>query len=153
MRPLVEIGESTVSDTIYRGIATSTGDGRAGGRALTNDGLLDITLAIPKEMGGPGGATNPEQLFAAGWASCFHSALKAVAAQQKTQISDSAVIAEVGVEKTPEGGFGLNAALHVELSGVDQETADKLVEAAHAMCPYSNATRGNLPVTLDVTVA
>jgi Ohr subfamily peroxiredoxin len=142
-----------VTDTIYTDIATSTGDGRAGGQARTNDGLLDITLAIPKEMGGPGGATNPELLFAAGWASCFHSALKAVAAQQKTQLSDSAVTVEVGVEKTPEGGFGLNAALHVEVSGVEQGAADKLVEAAHAMCPYSNATRGNLPMSIDVTVA
>ncbi|KAA0933734.1 organic hydroperoxide resistance protein [Streptomyces apricus] len=142
-----------MTDTIYRGIATSTGDGRAGGRARTNDGLLDVTLAIPKEMGGPGGATNPEQLFAAGWASCFHSALKAVAAQQQIQISDSAVVVEVGVEKTPEGGFGLNAALHVELAGIAQDVADKLVEAAHAMCPYSNATRGNVPVELTVTVA
>jgi extradiol dioxygenase len=100
--------------------------------------LLDITLAIPEEMGGPGGATNPEQLFAAGWASCFHSALKAVAAQRKTRVTDSAVVAEVQVHATPEGGFTLAAALHVELSGVDQTTADELVEAAHAICPYSN---------------
>src|SRR3954453_11245814 len=126
MRPLVEIGESTVSDTIYRGIATSTGDGRAGGRALTNDGLLDITLAIPKEMGGPGGATNPEQLFAAGWGSGFPSAPQAVAAQRKTRVTASAVVAEVQVHATPEGGFTLAAALHVELSGVDQATADEL---------------------------
>ncbi|MFJ8936539.1 OsmC family protein [Streptomyces sp. NPDC102365] len=79
--------------------------------------------------------------------------VKAVAAQQQIQISDSAVVVEVGVEKTPEGGFGLNATLHVELAGVAQEAADKLVEAAHAMCPYSNATRGNAPVALDVTGA
>ncbi|GAA4663917.1 MULTISPECIES: organic hydroperoxide resistance protein [Amycolatopsis] len=142
-----------MSDSLYTGIATSTGDGRAGGRARTNDGLLDVTLAIPKEMGGPGGATNPEQLFAAGWASCFHSAVKAVAAQRKVDVSDSAVVAEVQVHPTPEGGFSLSAALHVELAGVDQATADQLVEAAHAMCPYSNATRGNIPVTVDATVA
>ncbi|WP_434445482.1 organic hydroperoxide resistance protein [Lentzea sp. E54] len=142
-----------MSAPLYTGIATSTGDGRAGGQARSDDGLLDINLAIPKEMGGPGGATNPEQLFAAGWASCFHSALKAVAAQRKTQVTDSAVVAEVQVLPTPEGGFGLSAALHVELSGVDQATADELVEAAHAMCPYSNATRGNIPVTVDATVA
>ncbi len=138
---------------LYLGIATSTGDGRAGGQARSDDGLLDITLAIPKEMGGPGGATNPEQLFAAGWASCFHSALKAVAAQRKTAVADSAVVAEVQVHSTPEGGFTLSAALHVELSDVDQATADELVEAAHAICPYSNATRGNIPVTVDATVA
>ncbi|GAB3572680.1 organic hydroperoxide resistance protein [Amycolatopsis endophytica] len=142
-----------MSDTLYTGIATSTGDGRAGGRARTNDGLLDLSLAIPKEMGGPGGATNPEQLFAAGWASCFHSALKAVAAQRKVRVADSAVVAEVRVHPTPQGGFSLSAALHVELSGVDQSTADQLVEAAHAVCPYSNATRGNIPVTVDATVA
>ncbi|MGW5722563.1 organic hydroperoxide resistance protein [Amycolatopsis sp. NPDC003865] len=138
---------------LYLGIATSTGDGRAGGQARTDDGLLDISLAIPKEMGGPGGATNPEQLFAAGWASCFHSALKAVAAQRKVEITDSAVVAEVQVHSTDEGGFTLSAALHAELSGVDQTTADRLVEGAHAICPYSNATRGNIPVTVDATVA
>jgi Ohr subfamily peroxiredoxin len=142
-----------MTNALYTGIATSTGDGRAGGRAATNDGLLDLTLAIPGEMGGPGGATNPEQLFAAGWASCFHSALKAVAAQEKIAISDSAVVAEVGLHPNGQGGFSLSAALHVELSGVDQATADKLTESAHAVCPYSNATRGNIPVSVDATVA
>jgi osmotically inducible protein OsmC len=142
-----------MSEPVYVGVATSTGDGRAGGRASSNDGLLDVVLAIPKEMGGPGGATNPEQLFAAGWASCFHSALKAVAAQNKTPVVDSAVVAEVQVHATPEGGFSLGAALHVELSGVDQAVADQLVEAAHSICPYSNATRGNVAVTIDATVA
>jgi osmotically inducible protein OsmC len=142
-----------MTKALYRGIATSTGDGRAGGQVRTDDGLLDFSLAIPKEMGGPGGATNPEQLFAAGWASCFHSALKAVAAQRKVKITDSAVVAEVQVHSTPEGGFSLSAALHAELAGVDQATADQLVEGAHAMCPYSNATRGNIPVTVDATVA
>jgi lipoyl-dependent peroxiredoxin len=149
----MEKGTPVMSEPVYLGIATSTGDGRAGGQARTDDGLLDISLAIPKEMGGPGGATNPEQLFAAGWASCFHSALKAVAAQRKTPIADSAVVAEVGLHSTPEGGLGLSAALHVELSGVDQAVADELVEAAHAVCPYSNATRGNIPVIIDATVA
>lgn len=142
-----------MSESLYTAIATSTGDGRAGGRAVTNDDLLDVTLAIPREMGGPGGATNPEQLFAAGWASCFHSALKAVAAAQKITVTDSAVVAEVSVHPTDQGGFSLSAALHVELAGVDQATADGLVEAAHAVCPYSNATRGNIPVTVDATVA
>ncbi|SER71938.1 peroxiredoxin, Ohr subfamily [Lentzea xinjiangensis] len=142
-----------MSAPLYVGIATSTGDGRAGGRARSDDGLLDLSLAIPREMGGPGGATNPEQLFAAGWASCFHSAVKAVAAQRKIEVADSAVVAEVGVHPTPEGGFSLSAALRVELSDVDQATADGLVEAAHAICPYSHATRGNIPVTVDATVA
>ncbi|MFG2514175.1 organic hydroperoxide resistance protein [Streptomyces sp. NPDC048584] len=139
-----------MTDTIYAGIATSTGDGRAGGRVQTDDGLLDLSLAIPKEMGGPGGATNPEQLFAAGWAACFHSALKAVAAQQKTTLASSTVVAEIGVQRTPEGGFGLSATLRIELSDIEQSAADKLVEAAHAMCPYSNATRGNIPVVFEV---
>jgi Ohr subfamily peroxiredoxin len=142
-----------MADSIYTAVATSTGDGRAGGHVVTDDGVLALGLAIPREMGGPGGATNPEQMFAAGWASCFHSALKAVAAAQKIKVNDSAVIAEVGLNPLDGGGFGLSAALHVELLGVDQATADKLVEGAHAMCPYSNATRGNIPVTVDATVA
>jgi osmotically inducible protein OsmC len=141
-----------MSEALYTAVATSTGDGRAGGRATTDDGLLDVTLAIPKSMGGPGGATNPEQLFAAGWASCFHSALKLVAAQQKVTFSDSAVVAEVTVHPTSEGGFTLSAALHVEFGGLDQATADQLVQAAHTICPYSNATRGNIAVTVDATV-
>lgn len=142
-----------MSEPVYTAVATSTGDGRAGGRAVSNDGLIDLTLAIPREMGGPGGATNPEQLFAAGWASCFHSALKAVAAGQKATFSDSAVVAEIGVHRTEQGGFGLSAALHVEMGGIKQDSAESLVAAAHAVCPYSNATRGNIPVTVDVTVS
>jgi osmotically inducible protein OsmC len=142
-----------MADSVYTAVATSTGDGRAGGQVVSDDGVLDLTLAIPTEMGGPGGGTNPEQMFAAGWASCFHSALKAVAAAHKVKINDSAVIAEVGIAPLDGGGYGLSAALHVEVSGVDQETADKLVEGAHAMCPYSNATRGNIPVTVDTTIA
>ncbi|MFF9490725.1 organic hydroperoxide resistance protein [Streptomyces sp. NPDC014676] len=142
-----------MADTIYTGIATSTGEGRAGGRVQTDDGLLDLSLAIPKEMGGPGGATNPEQLFAAGWAACFHSALKAVAAGQKTTLGSSAVVTEIGVQRTPEGGFGLSATLRIELPDLEQAAADELVEAAHAMCPYSNATRGNIPVGFEVKAA
>jgi Ohr subfamily peroxiredoxin len=140
-------------ESLYTAVATSTGDGRAAGRATSSDGLLDVTLAIPRDMGGPGGATNPEQLFAAGWAACFHSALKAVAAGRKISISDSAVVTEVSVHPTGQGGFSLSAAVHAELGGVDQATADALVTAAHAVCPYSNATRDNIPVTLDATIA
>ncbi|SDS75012.1 peroxiredoxin, Ohr subfamily [Microlunatus soli] len=142
-----------MTEAVYTAIATSTGDGRAGGRATSDDGLIDLSLAIPQEMGGPGGATNPEQLFAAGWAACFHSALKAVAAARKITINDSAVVAEVGLLPTAEGGFGLSADLHVEVGGVEQATADALVAAAHQVCPYSNATNGNIPVTIDATVA
>jgi osmotically inducible protein OsmC len=136
---------------LYTAVATATGEGR-NGHSRSSDGLVDVDLAIPKEMGGAGGATNPEQLFAAGYAACFHSALKLVAQQQKAAITDSAVTAEVGIGPNDAGGFGLEVALHVELGGVDQATADALVEAAHQVCPYSNATRGNIPVTVDATV-
>lgn len=142
-----------MSAPVYTAIATSTGDGRAGGHTVSSDGLLDLTMAVPKEMGGPGGGPNPELLFAAGYATCFHSALKAVAAQQKITISDSAVVAEIGIGPNDQGGFELSGALHVELGGVDQETADQLVEQAHQVCPYSNATRGNVDITVDATVA
>ena len=118
----------------------------------SSDGLIELDLAVPKEMGGAGGATNPEQLFAAGYAACFHSALKGVAREQKIDVSGSAVAAEVGIGPLHEGGYGLTVALHVELSGLDQDTADELVEQAHRRCPYSNATRGNIDVAVDATV-
>ncbi|WP_404475390.1 organic hydroperoxide resistance protein [Microbacterium aerolatum] len=143
-----------MSATLYATTATSTGEGRAGGRAITDDGLLDVTLAIPASMGGPGGATNPEQLFAAGWASCFHSALKMIAAQQKQSLGESTVSADVWLTKTEAGGLALNAALRVRISGgATQHQAEALVAAAHEVCPYSVATRGNIPVTLTTTVA
>lgn len=138
---------------VYSATATSTGEGRAGGRVATDDGALDLTLAVPPAMGGPGGGTNPEQLFAAGWAACFHSALKGVAAAAKTPIRDSAVVADIGILPNGLGGYTLEAALHVEIGGVDQATAEKLVEQAHQVCPYSNATRGNIEVSLETTVA
>jgi Ohr subfamily peroxiredoxin len=137
---------------LYTAAAMSSGDAR-NGHVRSSDGLLDFDLAAPKEMGGAGGATNPEQLFAAGYSACFHSALKLVAKNQKVEISDSAVSAEVGIGPNDAGGFGLTIALHVELSGVDQATADELAEAAHQVCPYSDATRGNIDVTVDATVA
>ena len=143
-----------MADTLYTAVATATGDGRAGGRAVSDDGQLDVTLAVPRAMGGPGGGTNPEQLFAAGWSSCFHSALKMVAAQRKVPVTDSAVVAEVDLVPNGDGGFSLGATLHVELGGgVTQELAEELAEAAHAVCPYSRATRGNIPVTVRTTVA
>ncbi|NTW39821.1 MAG: organic hydroperoxide resistance protein [Cellulomonadaceae bacterium] len=137
---------------LYTAVATATGDGRDG-RTRSSDGLVDHELAVPKEMGGAGGATNPEQLFAAGYAACFHSALKLVARRAGASITDSAVTAEVGIGPNGDGGFGLEVALRVELGGVDQATADALVEAAHGVCPYSNATRGNVPVVLEAIVA
>lgn len=142
-----------MSAAVYTAIATSTGDARAGGHTTSSDGLLDLTMAVPTEMGGPGGGTNPEQLFAAGYATCFHSALKGVAASEKITISDSAVIAEIGIGPNGDGGYQLSGALHVELGGVDQQTADRLVQQAHQVCPYSNATRGNVDITVDATVA
>ncbi len=137
--------------TLYTAVASSTGNGR-NGHVRSSDGLLEADLAVPKEMGGPGGATNPEQLFAAGYAACFHSALKGVARGWTIDVTDSAVTAEVGIGPLDGGRYGLSVALLVELSGIDQVTADELVEAAHQVCPYSNATRGNVEVTLETTV-
>ncbi|GAB3633132.1 organic hydroperoxide resistance protein [Microbacterium shaanxiense] len=140
--------------SLYTAVATSTGDGRAGGRATTDDGLLDVTLAIPTSMGGPGGATNPEQLFAAGWSSCFHSALKLVASRRQLKLTDSTVTAEIAVVPTETGGFTLSAALRVHIGdGIDPEVAESLTAAAHEVCPYSAATRGNIPVELTTTTA
>ncbi len=140
--------------TIYTASATATGEGR-NGHTRSSDGVLDFDLAIPVEMGGPGGPnTNPEQLFAAGYAACFHSAVKRVASNAKAPIADTAVTADVSIGANESGvGFGLAVALHVEMSGVDRETADDLVAQAHQRCPYSNATRGNIEVTLDTLVA
>jgi lipoyl-dependent peroxiredoxin len=134
---------------LYTAKATSTGAGRLG-HVASSDGVLEHDLSIPKEMGGPGGAgTNPEQLFAAGYAACFHSALQAVARRDKVRIADSSVTAEVGIGKQGEG-FGLAVVLDISLPGIEKEQANKLVEAAHQMCPYSNATRGNIDVELKV---
>jgi Ohr subfamily peroxiredoxin len=137
---------------LYTASALSTGDGR-NGHVRSSDGVLDLDLATPTEMGGPGGATNPEQMFAAGYAACFHSALKGVARREKVTLTESSVTADVGIGPRDEGGFGLTVALHVEVGGLDQAEADKLVAAAHQMCPYSNATRGNVDVAIDTTVA
>jgi len=137
---------------LYTASALSTGDGR-NGHVRSSDGVLDLDLATPTEMGGPGGATNPEQMFAAGYAACFHSALKGVARREKVTLTESSVTADVGIGPRDEGGFGLTVALHVEVGGLDQAEADKLVAAAHQMCPYSNATRGNIDVAIDTTVA
>ena len=104
-------------------------------------------------MGGPGGATNPEELFAAGYAACFHSALRAVAGRAKVRLGEgTSVAARVGIGPNGAGGFGLVVALTAHLPGLDQLEADKLVEQAHQVCPYSNATRGNVEVTLTTTV-
>ena len=137
---------------VYTAVATATGEGR-NGHTRSSDGRIDLDLAVPTEMGGPGGGANPELLFAAGYAACFHSALKLVARQQKATFTDSAVTAEVGIGPSDSGGFGLEVTLRVELGGIDDASAEKLVEAAHGVCPYSNATRGNIPVTLETVTA
>lgn len=135
-------------EIIYSTGATSTG-GRDGSVRST-DGLLDLQLAVPKEMGGPGGKPNPEELFAAGYAACFHSALKLVAGQEKLSIHKSTVDAQVGLGKNAAGGFGLEVALTVALPSVATDVAEKLVRRAHEVCPYSNATRGNVDVRLSI---
>ena len=134
---------------IYSTTAHASGDGR-NGHAQSDDGLIDVELRIPKEMGGPGGATNPEQLFAAGYAACFHSALKLVAGQAHADATDTEVSATVGIGMLPSGGFGLSVELDVSMPKVDHATAEALVAKAHEVCPYSNATRGNIDVTLSV---
>jgi lipoyl-dependent peroxiredoxin len=134
---------------LYTAKATSTGAARAG-HVASADGVLDLDLSIPKGLGGAGGeGTNPEQLFAAGYSACFHSALQAVARQEKVKLDGSSVAAEVTIGKQGEG-FGLAVALEVSLPGIEQALAEKLVDAAHQVCPYSNATRGNIDVELRV---
>ncbi|GAA0274102.1 organic hydroperoxide resistance protein [Cryptosporangium japonicum] len=135
---------------LYTAIATADGNGR-NGRTRTNDGKLDVQLSFPKEMGGSGAGTNPEQLFAAGYAACFSSALGMLAQQRKLDAKDAAVTAEVSLNPTDGGGFGLAVTLRVELpESLQGEAGRELVEAAHQVCPYSNATRGNIPVELVV---
>lgn len=135
-------------NALYTAVATAT-HGRDG-RAVTSDGKLDLGLSVPVEMGGDGGGTNPEQLFAAGYAACFGSALGLVGRAAKVDVSEAAVTAEVGLGKQGEG-FALAVTLRVELpDAVDRETGRTLVEQAHQVCPYSNATRGNVPVELVI---
>ncbi|MEU1197146.1 organic hydroperoxide resistance protein [Streptomyces sp. NPDC005813] len=135
-------------DALYTAVATAT-HGREG-RAVSSDGKLDIQLAPPVELGGNGQGTNPEQLFAAGYAACFASALGLVGRAAKVDVSEAAVTGEVGIGKQGEG-FGLKVTLRVELPDtVDEATGHKLVEQAHQVCPYSNATRGNIEVNLVV---
>lgn len=135
--------------TLYTAEALATGEGRDG-HARTSDGQLDLDLAIPKELGGPGGATNPEQLFAAGYAACFHSALRTVARAEKADVSDSAVGARVSLGSNDSGGFELAVVLEISLPALSADDAQALTAAAHQVCPYANATRGNIDVTLTL---
>ncbi|WP_378741643.1 organic hydroperoxide resistance protein [Nocardia brasiliensis] len=135
---------------VYTAEALATGDGR-NGHARSTDGKVDVDLAAPKEMGGSGEGTNPEQLFAAGYAACFHSALRLVGKQAKANIDDSAVGAKVGIGPNDAGGFALAVTLEVSLPHLSRADAQALADKAHQVCPYSNATRGNIDV--DVVVA
>ena len=134
---------------LYTANAIATG-GREG-RVKSVDGVLDFKVDIPKEMGGRGGAfTNPEQLFAAGYAACFDSALNLVARTQKIKLKDTKVIASVSIGQNDDGGFSLAVDLSVSIPQIERETAQKLLEQAHQVCPYSNATRGNIEVNLSL---
>jgi osmotically inducible protein OsmC len=135
---------------LYAATAVATGDGR-NGHVQSSDGILDTDVRAPKELGGAGGATNPEQLFAAGYAACFHSALRVVAQKSGADVSGSEVVADVSIGNNGDGGFGLAVGLEITLPAVERDVAEKLVEQAHQVCPYSNATRGNIEVTLTVS--
>ena len=124
------------------------------GSIRSDDGLLDLKLALAKTLGGKGDATNPEQLFAGGYAACFENALFHVSPEARHHLADGdiEVVAQIGLSRNDAGGFVLSAALAVPLAGVDQKTAGQLVESAHAICPYSNAIKGSVDVQIDVSV-
>ncbi|WP_340265611.1 organic hydroperoxide resistance protein [Sphingobium mellinum] len=130
-----------------------TAVGGRSGTVRSDDGILDLQLAMPKELGGKGGATNPEQLFAAGYAACFENAVIHVTRAQADKVRDNdiKVVGEVGLLPNGQGGFNLAVTLYVAISGLDQAKAEEIVNAAHAVCPYSNAVKGNVDVKLKVT--
>ncbi|WP_377645336.1 organic hydroperoxide resistance protein [Oryzobacter terrae] len=134
--------------SLYTASAVATGDGR-NGHVQTFDGTIDAPVRTPKELGGEGGATNPEQLFAAGYAACFHSALRLVAGAMEVDTTDSEVVADVSLLRAG-AGFGLAVRLEVAIPAVSRELALEVAERAHQVCPYSNATRGNIEVVLEV---
>ena len=135
-----------MAKTLYTAEATVTG-GRANGHGVTSDGALDVQLRAPVEMGGEGGGTNPEQLFAIGYAACFEGALTVAARREKVDVGDVSIVSRVLLGPTGDRGFGIAAELEVTLPQIgDPEQALRIVEAAHKVCPYSNATRGNIDV-------
>jgi Ohr subfamily peroxiredoxin len=140
-----------MADALYTAEATSTGGGRDG-HVRSADGIIDEDLRVPQSLGGPGGATNPEQLFAAGYSACFHGALRAIARERKVEIDTTTVDAAVSLEKDDDGGFKIAVVLNAHVPGLDQAAADELVHAAHQFCPYSKATRGNIDVQVTATV-
>jgi lipoyl-dependent peroxiredoxin len=135
-------------DVKYTAVATAE-NGRDG-RVATDDKKLDVVVNPPRELGGNGAGTNPEQLFAAGYSACFQGALGVVARKANADVSGSTVTARVGIGSTPEGGFGLKVDIVAHIPNVDEGTAKELVDAAHQVCPYSNATRGNIEVSLGL---
>lgn len=136
--------------TLYKAQVTS--EGGRNGHIKSSDGLIDMKVSMPKELGGVGGATNPEQLFAAGYAACFENAVIFVAKKEEVSLSKTAVTATVGIGPNSSGGFALTVQLKVQVTGVELSQAQKIVDAAHQVCPYSNATRGNIPVEITVNV-
>ncbi|WP_376098333.1 organic hydroperoxide resistance protein [Roseomonas sp. CCTCC AB2023176] len=139
-----------VTDVKYSVGATATGGGRDG-RSKSDDGALDVTLAVPKAMGGSGNGNNPEQLFAVGYAACFLGAMRFAASQEKIQLpADTTVSTKIGIGPRPDGGFGITAALQVHIPGMDKAEVQRIVEKGHHICPYSNAIRGNVDVGLEV---
>ncbi|GAA1338845.1 organic hydroperoxide resistance protein [Saccharothrix algeriensis] len=137
---------------LYTAEATATGDGR-NGEVRSSDGVLDEQLTTPQELGGAGGPrTNPEQLFAAGYAACFHSALRVAGRQSKVPLGETTVAARVGIGPDGAGGYQLTVDLRAHLPGVEQSAAEELVALADRICPYSNAMRGNVEVALTATV-
>src|SRR5690348_10022787 len=139
-------------DVVYTAESTATGGGRDG-HVKSSDGRLDLDTRPPKEAGGSGEGTNPEQLFSAGYAACFLGALRLVARNNKIDLDDaSGITAQVGFGKDSAGGFGINANLIGYLPGLEQSVADDLMNQAHEVCPYSKATRGNIDVTLSAKV-
>ncbi|PCC27419.1 organic hydroperoxide resistance protein [Glutamicibacter sp. BW80] len=137
-------------ETLYTAESLSTGQGREG-RVQAHDGTLDLALASPVELGGSGTGTNPEQLFAAGYAACFHSALNVVARGRKVKIENSSVGGRVHLHRDGESGFKLSVELEVVIPDMEHAQAQELADAAHQVCPYSNATRGNIDVTVTVS--
>ena len=136
--------------TLYTAEALASGEGRDG-NARTKDGKLDVTLASPLELGGDGQGTNPEQLFAAGYAACFHSALRLVGRKERADLTGSAVAARIHFGALDEGvGYGLAAELQIAVPALDLATAEAIVAKAHQICPYSNATRGNMTVDIKI---
>ena len=136
-----------MAKVLYTAEATVTG-GRMEGHGRTSDGALEVDIRIPSDMGGPGGGTNPEQLFAVGYGSCFESALSVVARRARVEAGDASIDSKVSLSPNKEGGFELSVELDVTLPSMSEDEAVDLVRSAHKVCPYSNATRGNIDVAL-----